>query len=350
MTPQSSPDARTSGGFVQNAAAYGVATPRPGLLLTLLLLIAICIVALTAIDLATMSERIASLSSSAEAGKLPVDALRSSQLNSSLFISAFMIGVLALIAFGHNWARWVWLIVCMLVGFLVALGTLMLMFTYSMDAALLKCAVYLILFVLSCMLFAPSCNAWFRRIKEIRNNPRLHPASGAAAATAVPADGQPYHPYAPPGGMSGAPAAPVAIPPRPRTISLAVALFLLNAVLGMILTVIYLPDMFAMQNALLGEGLMKKLAFGGLVFGIVLMLVVLYFIARGSNVARWIWTAIAVFGFLNAYTTLRMAFAISSAYGALTTFSQLVSLAGTILLFLPVSNQWIRQVRLANGR
>ncbi|NHZ87841.1 hypothetical protein F2P45_02165 [Massilia sp. CCM 8733] len=354
MTPQSSPDAHSSGGFVQSAAAYGVAAPRPGLLLVVLLLIAACIVVLTAIDLATMSARIASLTSSLDGTKLPVDALRSSQLNSSLFIAAFMAGVLALIAFGHNWARWVWLSLCMLVGLLVALGTVVLMFGYAPEAAMFKCAVYLVLFVLSCMLFSPSSNAWFRQIKEIRNNPRLRPAAGGASPApgqlATPADGQPYHPYAPPGGMPAGPAAPVAIPPRPRTISLALALFVLNALLGMVLTVLYLPDVFATQNAVLGEGMMKNLAYGGIAFGIILMVIMLYYIARGSNVARWIWTAMAVLGFLNAYAALKMAFVISPTYGALLSLSQLLSLAGTILLFVPASSAWIRAVTLARNK
>lgn len=347
MTPQSSPDTSSSGGFVQKAAAYGVAAPRPGLLLLVLTLIAACIVALTAIDAATLPKQIASL---AGAAKLPPEALGTNLLSSSLFIAALMGGVLALIAFGHNWARWVWMGVCMLLGSLVALGTLVMMFTYAPEAAMLKGFVYLIVFVLSCMLFAPSSNAWFRQIKEIRQNPRLnprlHPASAAAPA-AAPADGQPYHPYAPPGGMAGAPASPLPIPPRPRTVSLALVLFVLNVVLGMILTVIYLPDMLATQSITLGDGFAKNAAYGGIAFGIVLTLVLMYFIARGSNVARWIWVVMAVIGFLNAYSALKTAFVISPVYGALATISQLLALAGTILLFVPASNRWMREVAQA---
>ena len=348
MTPQSSPDASSSGGFIQKAAAYGVATPRPGLLLAVLMLIAACILALTAIDVVTLPKQIASLANAAGASNLPADGLGTNLLSSSLFIAALMGGVLALIAFGHNWARWVWMGVCMLLGFLVALGNLVLMYTYAPETAMLKGVIYLIVFVLSCMLFAPSSNAWFRQIKEIRQNPRLsprlNPAPGGAGQAVVPADGQPYHPYAPPAGMAGAPAAALPVPPRPGSITLALALFVLNVVMGMALTVIYLPDMLATQNVALGDGFMKNLAYGGVAFGIILTLILMYFISRGSNVARWIWVVMAVIGFLNAYTALKTAFVISPLYGTLATVSQLLALAGTILLFVPASNRWMREV------
>ncbi|RSZ59652.1 hypothetical protein HF313_12940 [Massilia atriviolacea] len=347
MTPQSSPDAGASGGVIETAAAYGVAVPRPRLLLVVLALIAACILVLTAIDLATLSAQIASLSSTPGADKLPRDAMRASQLNSSLFIAALMFGVLALIAFGHNWARWVWMLVCMLMGLLVAVGSLALMFSYAPQAAMAKCAVYLVLFVLSCMLFAPSSNAWFRQIKDIRNNPRLNPAFASAAPAAAPLQGESYHPYAPPGAMAGAPAGPVTLPPRARTVTVAVGLLLLNAVAGMVLGVIYMPEVLATQNVPLGDGWMKNVVYGGIAFGIVLMLVLMYFIARGSNVARWIWLVMSVIGFLNAYSAVKTAFVISPLYGTLATISQLIALAGTILLFVPASNQWMRAVAQA---
>lgn len=348
MTPPSSPGAAGSGGLFQSAAAYGVAAPRPGLLLLVLALIAACIVALTAIDVATLPRQIDSLSGAAEAAKVPRGALGNNLLKSSLFITALMGGVLALIAFGHNWARWVWMIVCMLLGALVALGTLVLMFSYAPEATMLKGAIYLLLFLFSCMLFAPSCNAWFRRIKEIRHNPRLDPRFNLPAReTGAPADGQPYHPYAPPGAMAGAPALPLPLPPRPRSISQALALFLFNVVLGLVLTLVYLPDMLATQNVLMGEGIMKNLAYGGLVFGMAVVLLLVYFIARGSNVARWIWLAMAVLGFLNAYTAVKTAFVVSPLYGTLATLSQLAALIGTILLFVPASNRWMREAAQA---
>ncbi|HEX8611437.1 MAG TPA: hypothetical protein VF800_09140 [Telluria sp.] len=350
MTPQSAPNASASSGFFQRAAGYGVAAPRPGLLLVVLMLIAACIVALTAVDLANLSAQLASVTSSPEASKLPRDAMRASLLNSSLFIAAFMCGVLALIAFGHNWARWVWLVMCMLFGSLVALGTLVLMFAYAPQAAALKCVVYLVLFVLSCMLFAPSCNAWFRQLKAIRSNPRLDSAYQGAAPAPTPAESQSYHPYAPPGGVTSAPAAqvaPVALAPRPRTISLAIVLCLFNSLGGTVLGLIYMSDVLATQNVAMGEGFMKYVVYGSLVAAIILVLVLMHFIARASNVARWIWTVMAVIGFLNAYTALKTAFVISPVYGTLATISQLIALAATILLFVPASSQWMREAAQA---
>lgn len=352
MTPHSSPEAAASRGFVQTAASYGAAAPRPGLLMLVLLLIATCIVVLTAIDLATMSAQVAHLSSSAEKANLPADALRSSQLNTSLFIAAFMAGVLALITFGHNWARWVWMILCMLVGLLVALGTVVLMFVYAPGAAMVKCVVYLVLFVLSCMLFAPSCNAWFRQLKEIRNNPRLRKGAGGASAApgmyGATVPGQPHDPYAPPGAIAAAPAEPVVIPPRPRSISLALALFALNLLIGIGVNIRYLPEAMAGLTALLGDGIIN-VVYGVVAVITILMGVLYYFIWHGSNVARWIWTAIAALSLLSTYSALKGAFAHSTQYGMVLSLSQLIALSATILLFVPVSNAWIRQVTLARN-
>jgi hypothetical protein len=356
MTPQSHSDTTahpSAGAWLARAAACGVATPRPRLLLLVLMLIAACIVVLTGIDLATMSAQIASIGTVPAAKALAAGTMRSSLLNSSLFIAAFMGGMLALIAFGHGWARWVWMLMCMLFGALVALGSLVLMFDYAPSAAMAKCLLYLLLFVLSCMLFAPSGNAWFRQIKEIRNNPRLHPARREAAPAHAPANApaaaQPHDPYAPPGSTSAMPAAPQAIAPRPPSITLALALFALNALLGVVLSLTYLPELLAAQTALLGIGMLKALTLGGMAVGLVLVLLILYFIARGSNAGRWTWTVMAVIGLLNAYAALTLAFGISPLYGALLTLSQLISLSGTILLFVPASNAWIRQVSLARG-
>lgn len=358
MTPQSTSDASTAGGFLSKAAAYGVATPRPGLLLWVLMLLAACIVVLTAIDLASMPAQIDAVTRVAKTKEVSAGAMRSGLITNSLFITAVMCAVLALIAFGHNWARWVWMIVCVLFGSLAALGTLVLMFSYAPAAAAVKCAIYLVILVLSCMLFAPSGNAWFRQIKAIRNNPRLDPAyrgadpatSSTAAAEATAAGGQPHDPYAPPGGMPATrPPAPP-IPPRPRPVLLALALFVLNAITGTVLTAVYLSDLLEVQSALLGESMMTAILGGGMAVGLLLMAVILYFVWRGSNAGRWTWTVMTIIGLLNAYSAVKMAFGISPVYGGLLTLSQLISLGGTILLFVPASASWFRQVSLERDR
>lgn len=354
---QSSSDAST-GGFLASAAAYGVATPRPGLLLWVLMLLAACIAVLTVIDLASMSAQIAAVTKVADTAEVSAGAMRTGLITNSLFITAVMCGVLALVAFGHGWARWVWMVVCILFGSLVALGSLVLMFSYAPVAAAVKCVIYLLVLILSCMLFAPSGNAWFRQIKAIRDNPRLDPAyrgpdpaaSNSAAAGATAAGSQPHHPYAPPGGMPATrPPAPP-IPPRPRTVLAALALFVLNAITGTVLTTVYLPDLLEVQSALLGESMMTAILVGGMAVGLLLVAAILYFVWRGSNAARWTWTVMTIIGLFNAFSAVKMAYGISPLYGGLLVASQLVSLGATILLFVPASARWFRQISLDRDR
>ncbi|MDQ1817368.1 hypothetical protein RBA41_29085 [Massilia sp. CCM 9210] len=350
MNPQSSPDAVPAGGFFTAAANYGVAAPRPRLLLVTLMLIALCILLITAIDFAFLSERVNYTLSMTEQKATTYEALRSNEMNTILFVTAVMGGVLALIAFGRGWARWVWLLVCMLAGSALALVWVALMFQYAPDAAMIKCAVYVMLVVLSCLLFAPSSNAWFRQLKELRNNPRRQSAPPPAWQGAAPADGKAYDPYAPPGGLSGlsgAALAPVVLPPRPLTATVGLALCVLASLAGMVISLIFMPDVLAAQSVSLGTGLMKNLVYGSLIVGTFVVMLLMYFIARASNVARWIWLVLAIIGFFNSINAFKTAFVVSTLYGSLAVITQLIVLAGTILLFVPATNQWVRDTAQA---
>ncbi|MDM5180598.1 hypothetical protein PO883_25790 [Massilia sp. DJPM01] len=347
MNPQSSPDLIPAAGLFAAAANYGVAAPRPRLLLVTLMLIALCIVLVAAIDLAFLSDRVNYTLSVAEETTAPYEALRASDMNTILFIAALMGGVLALIAFGRGWARWVWLLVCMLAGSGMALMWEAAMFDYAPDAAMGKFALYLVFAVLTCLLFAPSSNAWFRRLKELRNNPRQQAATAPANQGAAPAGGQAYHPYAPPGALPQAAPVAMALPPRPVAATLGLALCVAASLAGMVLSVIYMPEVLAAQSVSLASGLMTNFVYASLVIGTLIMLLLMYFIARASNVARWIWLVLVVIGFINSLNAFKTAFVVSTLYGSLSLTSQFIVLAGTVLLFVPASNRWLRDTALA---
>ncbi|MFB9243571.1 hypothetical protein IV454_28220 [Massilia antarctica] len=347
MNPHPSPDAVPAGGFFAAAANYGVNSPRPRLLLVALMLLALCIVLITAIDLAFLSDRVNYMLSLTQTKTLPHEAMRAGDMNTILFVTAMAGGMLALIAFGHSWARWVWLLLCMLAGSGLALVWVGPMFLFAPGAAMVKCGLFVLQAVLTCLLFAPSSNAWFRRLRELRDNPRRQAATPAAYQGTAPADGQAYHPYAPPGTLAGAAPAAVALPARPRTVTLGMALCVLSSLAGMVISLIYMPDVLAAQSVSLGTGWVKNTVYGSLVVGALLLILLMYFIARASNVARWIWLVVAVFGFLNSINAFKTAFVVSALYGSLAVLTQLIVLAGTILLFVPASNQWMRDTALA---
>lgn len=337
MNPVLQPEAATPGGFFASAAGFGVAAPRPGFLLVLLMCMAAAIVVSTGLDLYFLPEKVAYLVKEGRYTGHNPDSVRANELASTVFIAAVMAVVLGLIAFGHNWARWVWLVMCFPIGGLVALGTLVMVFPFSPALSLAKCVLYLLFFVTSCLLFAPPCNAWFHLLKSLRERPGRRPAGQQVAQAGAASDTQPYHPYVPPATQ---PLAAVALPPAPATIKLGMLLCICSALAGSLLSMAYLQETLAAQGIGAQSGWIDIFMYGTMAISTLMMLVVMYFMTRGAGVARWIWLAMIILGTVNAATSVATLFQASTLFAVGYLLAHGLLLAGTVLLFLPASNRW----------
>ena len=72
------------------------------------------------------------------------------------------------------------------------------------------------------------------------------------------------------------------------------------------------------------------------VLGISVMVLIIYFLNKGSNVTRWIWTGLQIVGLgLFIFTSIQLE--VFSMYGIL---RNVIMIASVSLLHVPISNAW----------
>lgn len=137
--------------------------------------------------------------------------------------------------------------------------------------------------------------------------------------------------------------------PRPRLVNLSMMLALFSALAGAASLFMVMPKM--MEN--LGEQglpvdeLGSGILYGGAIGGVVMVAIFCFFIARGSNVARWVWALFAAYGAVSAPGSIATALNISTLFAGVGIVLQLLSIASTVLLFMPESGAWFKAVKLA---
>ena len=137
--------------------------------------------------------------------------------------------------------------------------------------------------------------------------------------------------------------------PRPRLVNVAVSIALCMSVAGVAMMFFFLPSLIAYMQAqgLPAEALSQGIMLGSAAAGLLFTAVMCFFIARGNNVVRWIWSAFAAYGLISAIGGMGMAFGISTLYGVLGISLQVLSITSVVLLFMPVSSAWFKAVKLA---
>lgn len=136
---------------------------------------------------------------------------------------------------------------------------------------------------------------------------------------------------------------------RPRFVNWAMIIALGVTVIGAVNLSLFVPQMKAYLGAQgipveeIGNGMLYGSAMGSMV----LVAIFCFFIARGSNVARWIWTVFAAYGAVSAVGNLGMIFQISLVYAIVAIALQLMFIAATVLLFMPESGAWFKATKLA---
>ena len=135
--------------------------------------------------------------------------------------------------------------------------------------------------------------------------------------------------------------------PRPRIVNLSLIVTLSASLLGFVNFFFYLPALMAHLKAqgLPAEALSSGMMIGGGIFGVALTGVACFFIARGSNTARWIWACFSIYGVLSALSNIRMAISVSPVLGPLGITITLVSTACVVMLFLPEASAWFRAIK-----
>ena len=81
------------------------------------------------------------------------------------------------------------------------------------------------------------------------------------------------------------------------------------------------------------------------VVGLALNLLCLYFIAKGKNVARIIWLVLVVLGLISVLLAMGLFFKISVMLGLFALVSQLANLVGTVMMWLPASSDWFKEMK-----
>ena len=137
--------------------------------------------------------------------------------------------------------------------------------------------------------------------------------------------------------------------PRPRLVNVALSIALCMSAAGGVMMFFYLPSLTAYIQAqgLPTEALSQGIMMGGAAAAVLFTAVMCFFIARGSNVVRWIWAVFAAYGLVSAVGGMGMTFSISILFGVLGITLQVLSITSAVLLFMPVSSAWFKAVKLA---
>ena len=132
---------------------------------------------------------------------------------------------------------------------------------------------------------------------------------------------------------------------RPALIKQSLMLSVLSVVLGSASAFVTFPAMIEQlrasgvsDDAIPGMGMM----WGGLLFGVAVAAVLMAFVWRGANVARWITALLAVYGLVGALMHLGDVPGPSMWLSALTVVVNLLNVGGAALLFLPASAAWFK--------
>lgn len=135
---------------------------------------------------------------------------------------------------------------------------------------------------------------------------------------------------------------------RPNTVTLAVALAIAVTVIGGINSYFFTQTSMAEFQAqgldMESSGMMLVLS---ALAGLALMALLAFFILRGGNIARWIYTVFSVIGVLSSLLNFSIMLSIAPISGAIAIVSQLVVVGTIVLLFLPKSAQWFEQIKQA---
>ncbi|MEY4560883.1 MAG: hypothetical protein RLZZ618_160 [Pseudomonadota bacterium] len=305
----------------------GVAVPRPRALMAVLLFLAFCTLCGLALEVALVPYYIEHLATSGSMPDVPdpESALWGTQISGALFIAGILAVMLGFMAFGHAWARRMW-VVCMLLG-VVAVPNLLIAILTAPPIAIMKGVLCLLYLIGTACLFKNTINHWFRALNALRNAapgvglaPEAAPAVDQAAERAVPGS-------------------------RPVSLLAGLALMVLQSIVMSMVVVLFGRELFTAlygrTMALILQTMEPALSIAS-VLATVLMMALALLVARGSAVARWICVALVVLYVLMSLPTLLAPSKQSDmAFGLLLLLNG-VSLLSIVLLMLPASSRWMR--------
>jgi len=138
---------------------------------------------------------------------------------------------------------------------------------------------------------------------------------------------------------------------RPRFVNAAMLIAVAVSLAGVVNMFLFMPSLMAYMQAqgLQAEALSSGVMYGAAIGSAVLTVVFCFFIARASNVARWIWAVFTAYGALSALGSISATFAISVLFGVVGMVLQMLAVASVVLLFMPVSNAWFKTVKQAKA-
>ncbi len=134
---------------------------------------------------------------------------------------------------------------------------------------------------------------------------------------------------------------------RPQTIIRSIQLLLLSFVVGSINAYFVFPALMEQLRASgLGEDAIPSntVLWVGLLVGMVLNAVLLSFVWRGSNVARWILALFTAYGLFSGLGALEQYKSIGMSALAAGVVAHLLAVAAVVVLFLPISSAWFKAV------
>ena len=137
--------------------------------------------------------------------------------------------------------------------------------------------------------------------------------------------------------------------PRPASLNKGLMITIVLAAVG------YLNSFFAqssMKEVMLRQGLPPEavaqsggMGVGMLIFSLLITGTLLFYIAKGFNVARVIWTVLGVLGVLMSVFSIGLLFSVSTFVGLLAVVGMVGNLIGIVFMWMRDSSQWFAQMK-----